>query len=344
MATTGSVHSNKHASHTATQPLHVGGIGNLVGTAASLPFGSASAKLGQLHNRDLSYGMTGDDVKLLQMALNHFLLPSPALQVDGIFGYKTELAVVRFQSGTHLSPDGIAGPRTWEAIDKAAGKKIDGQQHEHQHQQHHQQQQQRHTPIISHGVGSNSGSLLVRRAGKLVPHYWQSDPKWGGCAVGGGRSLACIGCAVTSIAMVLRYYGRNVDPGSLNNWLASNNGYSGSCVIWSQVFRAFDNQGQRLVLNNHMFTDRTKFRSILYKRIEKGIPTIVDIDYGRDADTVGNHYVVVVGRTADGSLIMNDPAAAAGNGTLHPNSENLIEHTSRGGGYNIVSLCLVNPA
>jgi hypothetical protein len=115
-------------------------------------------------------------------------------------------------------------------------------------------------------------------------------------------------------------------------------------VIWSQVFRAFENQGQRLVVHNHMFTDRSKFRSILYQRIDKGVPTIVDIDYGRDADSVGNHYVVVVGRTADGALLMNDPAAAAGNGAMHPNSQNIIEHTSRGGGYNIVSLCLVNPA
>lgn len=341
MATTGtSTSSTTHAkSQTSHSISRVGGFGNLAGSAAAGLTTSSSAALPQLRHRDLSYGMSGSDVKMLQMALNHFLLPSPCLMVDGIFGYKTELAVVRFQSGCNLTADGIAGHQTWDAIDKAAGKHhVDGKQ------QQHQQQHLDHKPVISHGVGGSTGSVLVRRAGKLVPHYWQSDPKWGGCSVGGGRNMACIGCGVTAIAMFLRYYGRNVDPGTLNDWLYRNGGYSGSCVIWSQVFRAFENQGQRLVLHNHMFTDRSKFRSILYNRIDKGVPTIVDVDYGRDADSIGNHYVVVVGRTADGGLLMNDPAAAAGNGAMHPASQNVIEHTTRGGGYNIVSLCLVNPA
>lgn len=36
--------------------------------------------------------------------------------VDGIFGHRTEAAVIAFQRGVGLVPDGIVGPRTWAAL------------------------------------------------------------------------------------------------------------------------------------------------------------------------------------------------------------------------------------
>lgn len=36
--------------------------------------------------------------------------------VDGIFGRRTEAAVIAFQRGAGLAPDGIVGPRTWAAL------------------------------------------------------------------------------------------------------------------------------------------------------------------------------------------------------------------------------------
>jgi peptidoglycan hydrolase-like protein with peptidoglycan-binding domain len=38
--------------------------------------------------------------------------------IDGIFGAKTDAAVRNFQTKCGLTPDGIVGPKTWEAIDK----------------------------------------------------------------------------------------------------------------------------------------------------------------------------------------------------------------------------------
>lgn len=64
----------------------------------------------------LRYGSRGNAVVLLQLALQRsgYLKPDP----DGIFGNMTLNAVRRFQSAFGLSPDGTAGPRTWDKLEK----------------------------------------------------------------------------------------------------------------------------------------------------------------------------------------------------------------------------------
>lgn len=58
----------------------------------------------------LRRGATGDLVIELQSVLR---LP----RVDGVFGPKTESAVRTFQREHNLVPDGIVGPKTWQALD-----------------------------------------------------------------------------------------------------------------------------------------------------------------------------------------------------------------------------------
>jgi peptidoglycan hydrolase-like protein with peptidoglycan-binding domain len=56
----------------------------------------------------LKMGDTGDDVSKLQAALH--------VTVDGDFGPATKTAVVSFQQGHNLYPDGLVGPATWAAL------------------------------------------------------------------------------------------------------------------------------------------------------------------------------------------------------------------------------------
>ena len=53
-------------------------------------------------------GSRGDAVKQIQVALN--------LKADGIFGSKTEKAVIKFQKDNGLYPDGIVGKKTLAAL------------------------------------------------------------------------------------------------------------------------------------------------------------------------------------------------------------------------------------
>lgn len=61
----------------------------------------------------LRQGAKGESVSLCQKRLNDH---GAHLGVDGDFGKKTLAAVVGFQRGANLLPDGIVGPRTWAAL------------------------------------------------------------------------------------------------------------------------------------------------------------------------------------------------------------------------------------
>lgn len=68
----------------------------------------------------LRRGSTGPNVVVLQVALNRISQNYPAIpkipSADGIFGSRTEAAVIAFQQIFGLSADGIVGPGTWYAI------------------------------------------------------------------------------------------------------------------------------------------------------------------------------------------------------------------------------------
>jgi peptidoglycan hydrolase-like protein with peptidoglycan-binding domain len=62
--------------------------------------------------RTLSKGMTGQDVREIQDALNFHIRRLTRLQVDGIFGPKTDGRVREFQKVNSLAADGLVGPKT----------------------------------------------------------------------------------------------------------------------------------------------------------------------------------------------------------------------------------------
>lgn len=64
--------------------------------------------------RILRRGSRGSDVAEVQARLSDLgYVPGP---IDGIFGAKTEAAVIRFQTDRGLSPDGVVGPLTYNAL------------------------------------------------------------------------------------------------------------------------------------------------------------------------------------------------------------------------------------
>ena len=67
-----------------------------------------------LNIRQLEEGMSGEDVKSLQGALNG--RGYVCGNVDGIFGQRTKTAVKNYQSNKGLASDGIVGPNTWKKL------------------------------------------------------------------------------------------------------------------------------------------------------------------------------------------------------------------------------------
>ena len=69
-----------------------------------------------LGSRSLKKGSIGSDVKTLQELLNQLAIVTPALEVDGDFGSKTEAAVKAFQKKARIKQDGIYGDETHKAL------------------------------------------------------------------------------------------------------------------------------------------------------------------------------------------------------------------------------------
>ncbi|WP_455244957.1 peptidoglycan-binding protein [Petrachloros mirabilis] len=61
--------------------------------------------------------VTRNDVTAIQRALRR---AGHRVAVDGYFGQETEVAVARFQRVHGLYPDGVVGPKTWRALNRAA--------------------------------------------------------------------------------------------------------------------------------------------------------------------------------------------------------------------------------
>lgn len=75
----------------------------------------------------LRRGSQGDLVKKLQEILNAKI--NAGLNIDGIFGAKTEKAVKKFQAENGLAPDGVVGQKTYEKLGFAleqSEEQIDG--------------------------------------------------------------------------------------------------------------------------------------------------------------------------------------------------------------------------
>lgn len=278
--------------------------------------------------RTLLYGSRGSEVQGLQMMLNKFIEPRPDIGVDGQFGAITKSAVEKFQTqanqyrarqiiGSNLQVDGIVGSMTWKVL-----------------LWYEQDEGQRRSREPGH-------TQLIRAAGRVVPHFFQGDPRWGSILLG-SKSIASKGCAMCSVAMCLSYFGHDIDPERLDAFLDENNGYVGNNLIWQTAFDAGQTPGcRRLQLTYPNYRRRDDFVLTIMERLWAGIPTLIGVDYGTSGDGAEDHWVVAVGYTEGGDIIINDPGISNGNGALFP--RNQITHlysSTRRGGLTPVRLCL----
>lgn len=68
---------------------------------------------------NLQTGSRGQKVSQLQYMLSvmaEYVPSIPTVAVDGIFGSRTQEAVIAFQRFAGLTPDGVVGPQTWNAL------------------------------------------------------------------------------------------------------------------------------------------------------------------------------------------------------------------------------------
>jgi hypothetical protein len=171
------------------------------------------------------------------------------------------------------------------------------------------------------GAGVTSAPGVARGVLLEVPAYSQMTHRghfaqWGG----GGEAW----CSPTSLAMVLGYYGALPTPssypwvpaGHLDPWVDAvargvyDHGYDGT-GNWpfNTAYAA-----SRLV-GGSAFVARLRDLSEAERFVAAGIPVVASIAFGRGELTgapissSNGHLLVIVGFTADGDVVVNDPAA-----------------------------------
>jgi hypothetical protein len=135
-----------------------------------------------------------------------------------------------------------------------------------------------------------------------VPFFSQRDSAWRNTRLGRclKETIGSAGCAITSEAMVYRFYGAKVstslgkgmNPRLLNKWLKGHNGYASGCLVkWGKTPKGVKYTGSD--------TSRTHVRN----ELKAGRPVIAGVT---GPGIPYHHFVVIVGRNSSGFLI-NDP-------------------------------------
>lgn len=140
-----------------------------------------------------------------------------------------------------------------------------------------------------------------------VPHFSQDDPRWGEDLLGAtSDSLARVGCAVASAAMVLAHYGVDTDPGKLNAFLTEKEGgFTPQGWIYWEMAPLLDARMAAGLLPH--YEDLPSY-ALMDANLLRGNPVIVRVRYPNGV----THFVVVVGKEGFDYLIL-DPGPDAGN-------------------------------
>ena len=153
-------------------------------------------------------------------------------------------------------------------------------------------------------IPSTGGLYFFSKLVLPVQRFAQGDPKWADDELGPANStMGEEGCAVSSAAMVLAFYGEDIDPGRLNSFLSSIGGYTPQgWLYWEKAAEYHPG------LARHAYEDLPSY-FLIDSNLERGNPVIVRVRLSNGI----THFVVIVGKDGFDYLIQ-DPASGGVNG------------------------------
>ena len=195
------------------------------------------------------------------------------------------------------------------------------------------------------------GFGAIKWNGSRVPHFFQGDERWKNIGLNDDDTIGSAGCAISSVAMMLRYFGRDVTPADVDAHMDRNGGYqSGRDGIkdWNVALATKEEPGLRVTwagsIRLYDGGDRDEMYRVLHDQLAQNRPVMGRIKYGNPT-TSGDvdHFLLIVRRTRDGNHVMNDPAHPEGDGASDPTLPNVVlETATRNGGYNLVGIDYYN--
>jgi SH3 domain-containing protein/peptidase C39-like protein len=133
----------------------------------------------------------------------------------------------------------------------------------------------------------------------------QQDPKWKSDILGFGDpsdTIGYIGCALTSVAMLLSGHGYPETPKTLNQKLKNVKGFAGASIYWGAVSQIYPHV---TVKSNISCTNSDAPLNLIDAAIAAGQPAIVQVDHS-NAPGIQTHWVVLYGKK-DNDYLMLDP-------------------------------------
>jgi len=138
---------------------------------------------------------------------------------------------------------------------------------------------------------------------KLV-YLSQQDSKWKSDLLGfGDRSdtIGYVGCALTSVAMLLNGHGYPETPRTLNQKLKNVQGFVSAAIRWGAVSQVYSNVTVR---SNISCTSGDAPLNLIDTAIAGGQPAIVQVDHS-NAPGIQTHWVVLYGKKGDDYLMLD---------------------------------------
>ncbi len=127
-------------------------------------------------------------------------------------------------------------------------------------------------------------------------YFSQKDSRWGNETIGISDSkMKDYGCAITSVAMVSKYYGGSNTPGSLCKMPV----FFQDLINWNLT----DWNSANIELSNYGDSHGNISWSVVDSELKKGNPVIVFIRAKKNA----GHYVVIHHKNSDGRYVVHDP-------------------------------------
>jgi hypothetical protein len=159
-------------------------------------------------------------------------------------------------------------------------------------------------------IGSYGGMYFPYPVRLAVPRFAQGDARWANDSLAGTQgTMAGEGCAVSSAAMVLAFYGFELDPGQLNQFLIGHDGYTPEGWIrWEKAADFVPGKAKKA------YEDLPSF-FLIDNNLLQGNPVIIRLRLPGGV----THFVVIVGKRGFHYLIQ-DPGSGGEQG-IYPLDE-----------------------
>jgi len=133
-------------------------------------------------------------------------------------------------------------------------------------------------------------------------NYSQQDPAWKAVKIGSSsETLGHVGCAVTSVAMLVSGHGYPETPKTLNAKLKARGGYVDAAIIWGAVTSLYPQVVYRSLV---LCRDTDAPLSQIDASLAKGQPVLVEVDSSPKAG-LQTHWVVLYKKQGDDYLMLD---------------------------------------